>query len=90
MAISGATEFSEFYERLKNLKDYHRRYPNEVVEPLELELVPDVEKEEQGACLREYLLLEPSADSSGAAIRIGQHVFRRRRNGKISRFACSF
>ncbi|KAJ3040108.1 Splicing factor 3A subunit 3 [Rhizophlyctis rosea] len=46
-AISGATDISEFYERLKNLKDYHRRYPNEVVEPLELELVPDVEKEEQ-------------------------------------------
>ncbi|KAJ3051597.1 hypothetical protein HK097_007378 [Rhizophlyctis rosea] len=47
MAISGATDFGEFYERLKKLKDYHRRYPNETVEPLELELVPDVEKEEQ-------------------------------------------
>ncbi|KAJ3154137.1 hypothetical protein HK101_001679 [Irineochytrium annulatum] len=37
-AISGATEFSEFYQRLKNIKDYHRRFPNETVEPVELEI----------------------------------------------------
>ncbi|KAJ3289746.1 Splicing factor 3A subunit 3 [Borealophlyctis nickersoniae] len=48
MAISGATEFSEFYERLKKIKDYHRRYPNEVIEPMELEFaVRDTAREER-------------------------------------------
>ncbi|CAJ0750125.1 6395_t:CDS:2, partial [Entrophospora sp. SA101] len=38
-ALSGTSEFSEFYARLKSTKDYHRRYPNETVEPLELEFI---------------------------------------------------
>ncbi|CAG8549036.1 25773_t:CDS:2 [Dentiscutata erythropus] len=38
-ALSGTSEFSEFYGRLKAIKDYHRRYPNETVEPLELEFI---------------------------------------------------
>ncbi|CAI2161914.1 8692_t:CDS:2 [Funneliformis geosporum] len=38
-ALSGTSEFSEFYGRLKSIKDYHRRYPNETVEPLELEFI---------------------------------------------------
>ncbi|RKO88537.1 hypothetical protein BDK51DRAFT_17016, partial [Blyttiomyces helicus] len=47
-ALSGATEFSEFYQRLKNIKDYHRRYPNEQVELMELEFQHrDKEKEEE-------------------------------------------
>ncbi|KAJ3093096.1 hypothetical protein HK102_009528 [Quaeritorhiza haematococci] len=47
-AITGATEFSEFYQRLKNIKDYHRRFPNEPVEVLEYEFVNrDPEKEEK-------------------------------------------
>ncbi|CAG8475925.1 582_t:CDS:2 [Diversispora eburnea] len=37
--LSGTSEFSEFYGRLKAIKDYHRRYPNETVEPLELEFI---------------------------------------------------
>ncbi|KAI9209555.1 uncharacterized protein BJ171DRAFT_560888 [Polychytrium aggregatum] len=35
-AIAGSNEFAEFYERLKTIKDYHRKYPNEIVEPMEL------------------------------------------------------
>jgi hypothetical protein len=46
-AISGATEFSEFYKRLKDIKDYHRRYPNEVVEPLELQFMREEKKREE-------------------------------------------
>lgn len=47
-SISGASEFSEFYQRLKSIKDYHRRYPNEVVEPMELEFkINDTEREEK-------------------------------------------
>ena len=38
-ALSGSSEFSEFYARLRAIKDYHRRYPNETVEPLELEFI---------------------------------------------------
>ncbi|ORX89740.1 hypothetical protein K493DRAFT_305538 [Basidiobolus meristosporus CBS 931.73] len=47
--ISGASEFSEFYQRLKDIKDYHRRYPNEVVEPLELEYMQQEYVEENDA-----------------------------------------
>ncbi|KAF9967781.1 hypothetical protein BGZ70_008259 [Mortierella alpina] len=38
-AISGANEFGEFYNRLKKIKDHHRKYPNEAVEPMELEFM---------------------------------------------------
>ncbi|GJJ77088.1 splicing factor 3A subunit 3 [Entomortierella parvispora] len=37
-AISGSSE-GEFYERLKKIKDHHRRYPNDAVEPMELEFM---------------------------------------------------
>ena len=29
-ALSGPNEFAEFYGRLRSLKDYHRKFPNEV------------------------------------------------------------
>ena len=29
-AIYGPNEFTEFYSRLKGLKDFHRKHPNEV------------------------------------------------------------
>ena len=36
-ALAGPNEFSEFYRRLKSLKDFHRQFPNELVEPMELD-----------------------------------------------------
>lgn len=30
-ALSGPNEFAEFYSRLRVIKDYHRKYPNEVI-----------------------------------------------------------
>lgn len=36
-ALTGSTEFSEFYERLRVIKDHHRKFPNEPAEPPELE-----------------------------------------------------
>lgn len=36
-AIGGPNEFAEFYSRLKALKDYHRRNPEEVAIPLSME-----------------------------------------------------
>ncbi|KAF9586097.1 Splicing factor 3A subunit 3 [Lunasporangiospora selenospora] len=38
-ALSGANEFSEFYSRLKKIKSHHHRFPNEEVEPMELEFM---------------------------------------------------
>jgi len=30
-ALSGPNEFAEFYTRLKSLKDFHKKHPNEVI-----------------------------------------------------------
>lgn len=35
--MSGPNEFSEFYSRLKNIKDFYRRHPNEISIPLSAE-----------------------------------------------------
>ena len=29
--ITGPNEFSEFYSRLKGIKEFHRKHPNEVI-----------------------------------------------------------
>lgn len=48
-AITGVSDFAEFYSRLRDIKDYHRRAPNTAVEPMEMELQHrDLEKEEEG------------------------------------------
>ncbi|EPZ35561.1 Zinc finger, C2H2 domain-containing protein [Rozella allomycis CSF55] len=41
--ISGASELSEFYRSLKEIKDFHRRNPNELADVFELE-VKDVKR----------------------------------------------
>ncbi|KAI9023289.1 hypothetical protein DFJ74DRAFT_668466 [Hyaloraphidium curvatum] len=46
-AISGATEFTEFYQRLRDIKEHHRRFPNEVLEVMELELTASAPEEEE-------------------------------------------
>jgi splicing factor 3A subunit 3 len=47
--MTGADEFSEFYQRLRTVKDYHRRNPNQTVEPLELEFQQrDWDKDAEG------------------------------------------
>ena len=37
--LSGPDEFSEFYSRLKQLKDFHRHNPNEIEEPMQMEFL---------------------------------------------------
>lgn len=37
--LSGPDEFGEFYRRLKNLKDFHRRHPNEIEPPMAMEFL---------------------------------------------------
>lgn len=36
-ALSGPNEFAEFYTRLKAIKDFHRRHPNEICVPMSVE-----------------------------------------------------
>ena len=36
-ALSGPNEFAEFYSRLKEIKDFHRRHPGEVSVPMSVE-----------------------------------------------------
>lgn len=45
--LSGSSEFTEFYERLKVLKEHHRKYPNEPVEPPEMEIIAMSQKKEE-------------------------------------------
>ncbi|KAG0233238.1 hypothetical protein BGW42_007551 [Actinomortierella wolfii] len=58
--ISGANEFEEFYNRLRIIKDHHRRYPNETVEPMELEFVMEPPTPEQLAALDDNFTGEES------------------------------
>uniref|UniRef100_A0A4W5RYL5 Splicing factor 3a, subunit 3 n=1 Tax=Hucho hucho TaxID=62062 RepID=A0A4W5RYL5_9TELE len=36
-AISGPNEFAEFYNRLKQIKEFHRKHPNEICVPMSME-----------------------------------------------------
>ena len=36
-ALSGPNEFAEFYNRLKTIKDFHKRHPNEISVPMSVE-----------------------------------------------------
>eukprot|EP00795_Rhopilema_esculentum_P002624 gene2624-819_t len=38
-SIAGPNEFAEFYGRLRLIKEYHRKYPNEVAEPMQMEFL---------------------------------------------------
>ena len=38
-SLSGPDEFGEFYRRLKNLKDFHRRHMNEIEPPMIMEFL---------------------------------------------------
>ncbi|KAI8643536.1 hypothetical protein BD408DRAFT_414722 [Parasitella parasitica] len=46
-ALTGSSEFSEFYERLKVIKEHHRKYPNETVEPPEMEYIHTTQKKDE-------------------------------------------
>lgn len=58
-ALSGSSEFSEFYERLRVIKDHHRKYPNEPVEPPEMEFIhaqqADDEYQDDGEYYKRYM-----------------------------------
>ncbi|KAG0031254.1 hypothetical protein BGZ81_001543 [Podila clonocystis] len=59
-AMSGSNEFGEFYERLKKIKEHHRKYPNDTVEPMELEFMDQKPSETQIEALEEMFSGEES------------------------------
>ncbi len=38
-SLAGPDEFGEFYRRLKNMKDFHRRHMNEIEPPMSMEFL---------------------------------------------------
>ena len=36
-ALSGPNEFAEFYSRLKSIKEFHKKHPNEISVPMSVE-----------------------------------------------------
>ena len=38
-AMSGPDEFGEFYHRLRQIRDHHRKNPNEIEEPMQMEFL---------------------------------------------------
>lgn len=38
-AMSGPDEFGEFYHQLRQIKDHHRKNPNEIEEPMQMEFL---------------------------------------------------
>ncbi|KAI8072181.1 uncharacterized protein B0P05DRAFT_549208 [Gilbertella persicaria] len=46
-ALSGSSEFTEFYERLKVIKEHHRKYPHEPVDPPEVEFIYLTQRKEE-------------------------------------------
>lgn len=89
-ALSGSSEFSEFYERLRVIKDHHRKYPNEPVEPPEMEFIhaqqADDEYQDDGGY---YKMGEGRNErvtlNMGNGYRVGKVILWRRDFWKISR-----
>lgn len=45
-SISGGdAAFNEFYNQLRDIREYHRRYPGEVVQSIQIEMILNKEKE---------------------------------------------
>ncbi|KAL7754202.1 Pre-mRNA-splicing factor sap61 [Sorochytrium milnesiophthora] len=44
--LSGGNDFSEFYARLRDTKEYHRRHPNATVEPMELDFMSSEQQQQ--------------------------------------------
>ena len=90
-ALSGSSEFTEFYERLQVLKEHHRKYPNEPVDSPEMEFIrtstrkedADYEGKHRGYMKRYSPLVNLFFFFS---VRIGKALFWRGKHWKISRF----
>jgi len=54
--ISGPNEFAEFYGRLRTIKQYHRKYPNEISEPMQMEFLRMKEAREKPVEEQEVLV----------------------------------
>eukprot|EP00112_Aurelia_sp_Birch-Aquarium-sp1_P016144 Seg3634.2 transcript_id=Seg3634.2/GoldUCD/mRNA.D3Y31 product="Splicing factor 3A subunit 3" protein_id=Seg3634.2/GoldUCD/D3Y31 len=70
-AISGPNEFAEFYGRLRLIKEYHRKYPNEIAEPMQMEFLKLKEMREKPA--EEQELLSEFTDEEGGGKYLDLH-----------------
>lgn len=55
-SIAGPNEFAEFYGRLRTIKQYHRKYPNEIAEPMQMEFLRLKESREKSGDDQELLV----------------------------------
>lgn len=62
-ALSGPNEFVEFYNRLKGIKEFHRRHPNEVSVPMSVEFEEFTKMRDSNA--EEYMNLVEFTDEEG-------------------------
>lgn len=62
-ALSGPNEFVEFYNRLKGLKEFYRKHPNEVSVPMSVEFEEYTKMRESNA--EEYMNLVEFKDEEG-------------------------
>ena len=57
--LSSDSDMDTFYRRLQETRTYHSKYPNELVEPMELDFIKrDEEREEQGIIPSKYLIFK--------------------------------
>lgn len=70
-SIAGPNEFAEFYGRLRTIKEYHRKYPNEVAEPMQMEFIRLKEMREKAA--EEQELLVDFTDEEGCGKYLDLH-----------------
>jgi splicing factor 3A subunit 3 len=62
-SLSGPNEFVEFYNRLKSIKEFYRKHPNEVSVPMSLEFEEYTKMRESNA--EEYMNLVEFSDEEG-------------------------
>ena len=48
-ALSGPNEFVEFYARLKAIRDFHKKHPNEISVPMSVEFEELTKNRDAGA-----------------------------------------
>lgn len=72
-ALSGADEFSEFYTRLKHIRDYHRRHPGEIAQPMQLDFQPPAETDGKPVAAAASLVEFSGEESYGRYLDL--HVF---------------
>lgn len=70
-ALSGPNEFQEFYTRLKSIKEFHRRHPNEISVPMSIEF--EMLAEDRGDPTEDMQTLADFTDEEGYGKYLDMH-----------------